>query len=88
MPQGGELVIEVRPEEDKVRIVIRDSGKGMEEGRIGRAAEPFYTTKMIGTGMGLTLVKRIVEDHGGSLILESGNDGGMQATILLPGPTL
>ncbi len=88
MPQGGELVIEVQQEEDKVRIVIRDSGKGMEEGRIGRAADPFFTTKMIGTGMGLTLVKRIVEDHGGSLTLQSGNDGGMQATIVLPGGAL
>ena len=86
MPQGGELVIEVRQEEEKVRIVIRDSGKGMEDSRIGRAADPFFTTKMIGTGMGLTLVKRIVEDHGGSLILESGNNGGMQATITLPKP--
>jgi signal transduction histidine kinase len=84
MPQGGELVIEVRQEEKTVRIVIRDTGTGMDDGRIGRAVDPFFTTKIIGTGMGLTLVKRIVEDHGGSLALHSGYDGGMEATMVLP----
>jgi signal transduction histidine kinase len=86
MPQGGDLTVEVRPEESRVRISIRDTGKGMSRDSMGQAIDPFFTTKMIGTGMGLTLVKRIVEDHGGDLILENGgNDGGMQATIVLPG---
>jgi signal transduction histidine kinase len=67
MPQGGELLIEVELEPDRVRITLRDSGHGLGEGRTGQATDPFYTTKMVGTGMGLTLVKRIVEDHGGSL---------------------
>jgi nitrogen fixation/metabolism regulation signal transduction histidine kinase len=44
---------------------------------------PLYTTKMVGTGMGLTLVKRIVEDHGGSLTLENRKEGG-RATVVLP----
>lgn len=84
MPQGGELTVEVRLEEGRVLIMIRDTGKGMSKDSMGQAIDPFFTTKMIGTGMGLTLVKRIVEDHGGDLILENGNNGGMQATIVLP----
>ena len=84
MPQGGELTVEVRPEESRVLIMIRDTGKGLSKDSMGQAIDPFFTTKMIGTGMGLTLVKRIVEDHGGDLVLENGNNGGMQATIVLP----
>jgi signal transduction histidine kinase/DNA-binding response OmpR family regulator len=87
MPDGGELIIEVRGEEDRTHIVIRDTGRGFGGGRVQQAAEPFFTTKMIGAGMGLALVKRIVEDHDGSLTLQSGTNGGMQATIALPNRT-
>jgi len=83
MPQGGELTVEVRQEGASVRIVIRDTGKGMSGQSIGQAVDPFFTTKMVGTGIGLTLVRRIVEDHGGMLTLQS-DDQGVQATIILP----
>lgn len=87
MPKGGALVIEVQLEEALVRISIRDSGTGMGgEVNLGHATDPFYTTKMVGTGMGLTLVKRIVEDHGGSLTLQNSGSAeeGVQAIIVLP----
>ena len=83
MPHGGELFVEVALEEGWVRIVIRDSGRGMDQGHVGHAADPFFTTKMIGTGMGLTLVKRIVEDHGGRLALHNRSEGGLRATVVL-----
>jgi len=84
MPDGGELFVEVASEEDRVRIVICDSGRGMDKGHVGHAADPFFTTKIIGTGMGLTLVKRIIEDHGGSLTLHNRSEGGLRATVVLP----
>jgi len=85
MPKGGTLVIEVQLEEALVRISIRDSGTGIGEVNLGHATDPFYTTKMVGTGMGLALVKRIAEDHGGSLTLQSGSaEEGVQAIIVLP----
>jgi signal transduction histidine kinase len=84
MPQGGELLIEVELEQGLVRIILHDSGHGLGRGHTGHATDPFYTTKMVGTGMGLTLVKRIVEDHGGSLALENRKEGGVRATVTLP----
>nr|WP_320011698.1 response regulator [uncultured Desulfobulbus sp.] len=84
MPDGGELVIEVSLEPDEVTIIMRDSGRGLGESSGESAANPFFTTKMVGTGMGLTLVKRIIDDHGGLLSLENRETGGTRATIVLP----
>jgi len=84
MPDGGELVIEVTLEPDEVRILMRDTGHGLGESSGESVANPFFTTKMVGTGMGLTLVKRIIDDHGGMLSLENREAGGTRATILLP----
>lgn len=84
MPAGGELMIEVELETDLVRIIVRDSGHGLGESHGDHATDPFYTTKMVGTGMGLALVKRIVEDHGGSLSLVNRSQGGARATVVLP----
>lgn len=84
MPQGGELTVAVEDQEQNVRILIGDTGGGMGKKALGHAVDPFFTTKTIGTGMGLTLVKRIVEDHGGKLNLIDGRSGGVEVTITLP----
>ena len=85
MPGGGMLTVEVLLEESRVKIIISDSGEGLGNIHPARATDPFFTTKMIGTGMGLTLVKRIVEDHNGTLRLESRKEGhGTIATVVLP----
>ncbi len=86
MSGGGELSIAVQSEETLVRISIRDTGQGLGVVNLEHATDPFFTTKIIGTGMGLTLVKRIVEDHGGSLNLRNRSEGqgGMEAVIVLP----
>ena len=84
MPQGGGLTVAVEEQEQDVRILVSDTGGGMGKETLGHAADPFFTTKTIGTGMGLTLVKRIVEDHGGMLNLMGGRNGGVEVTITLP----
>ncbi len=84
MPDGGELSVEVVLEEKQVQIILGDSGGGLSEAHRQQAIEPFYTTKMAGIGIGLTLVKRIVRDHGGSLRLENRHEGGTSVTIVLP----
>jgi signal transduction histidine kinase len=67
-----------------VRIEIADSGQGMEQGVRERALDPFFTTRPSGTGLGLPIVHRIVEAHGGEIHLESEEGQGTTVTLLLP----
>ena len=62
-----ELQISTQGEADYVLVGVRDSGPGLSEGAIERAFEAFYTTKSSGLGMGLSICRSIVEDHGGRL---------------------
>jgi signal transduction histidine kinase/DNA-binding response OmpR family regulator len=84
MPQGGELTVNVAEENERVVIALSDTGQGMSREDLGHATDPFYTTKMVGAGMGLALVRRIIQDHEGELILASDAHRGMRATIVLP----
>ncbi|WP_310600341.1 response regulator [Desulfobulbus sp.] len=84
MPQGGELTVSVAEENERVVIALSDTGQGMSREDLGHATDPFYTTKMVGAGMGLALVRRIIQDHEGELILASDAHLGMRATIILP----
>ncbi len=84
MPDGGLLQISIRQEPDSISIIIADSGKGMLNGTLAKAADPFFTTKIYGTGMGLTLVKKIVEEHQGTFSLQPGTSGGTVAIVILP----
>ena len=77
-------MVEVLVEDKEVRIVISDTGGGSGTADLMHATDPFFTTKQVGTGVGLTLVKRIIEDHGGSLRLQNRAGGGVRATITLP----
>ncbi|WP_249790941.1 ATP-binding protein [Bradyrhizobium sp. SRL28] len=62
-----ELLISTQAEADCVLVAVRDSGPGLSEGAIERAFEAFYTSKSSGLGMGLSICRSIVEDHGGRL---------------------
>ena len=84
MPNGGRLTFKVRRESGWVRIIISDTGVGIAEVIKKRATDPFFTTKTYGTGLGLTLVEKIVKIHGGVFILNKNSDGGMEARVSLP----
>lgn len=84
MPGGGNLTIEVSAQAQQVRISLRDTGSGIDPLGASYVKDPFFTTKTYGTGMGLTLVERIINDHGGTLSLMRRKQGGTEVLIQLP----
>jgi PAS domain S-box-containing protein len=85
MPSGGEIKIEVKSIGDK-EIFIRciDQGHGIEQERIPRLGEPFYTTKEKGTGLGLMVSYKIIENHNGRIEFQSELGKGTTVDIILP----
>jgi len=88
--QGGgrvDIVVtrgELSSKSPAVSIQIRDHGHGMEPEVRERALDPFFTTRPSGTGLGLPIVQRIVEAHGGELLIESEEGAGTSITLFLP----
>ncbi len=79
-----EISIDVRQNVNSQVVVVADNGVGMSESVCRRAFEPLFTTRARGTGIGLPNVKKIMEEHAGSITLESRVDQGTHVTITLP----
>ena len=73
-----------RSPDRRARIEVEDSGGGIPQSESDRIFNPFYTTKEGGTGLGLALAHKIVEDHGGTINFRSGRAGGTVFTVVLP----
>lgn len=84
MSDGGRLHILFSVSDSFVDITIRDNGKGIPQEELGRLFEPYHTTKDKGNGLGLMIVKRIVEDHGGEIEVASKEGAGTSFKIRLP----
>ena len=93
MPDGGTLTVEAGPALDRAngnthtRVVISDSGHGMDEATKSRAFDPFYTTKKKGnqgSGLGLATVLEVVTAHGGNITLDTAIGAGTTFSIVLP----
>ena len=82
--QPGMLEIITRPAQDGAEITIRDSGCGMDTAVRDRIFNPFFSTKMSGRGLGLTLSQSIIEAHGGSIQVDSIPAKGTTVRITLP----
>ncbi len=82
MPDGGTLTLTTRlGSEGEVDIEVADTGSGIHADHLARIFEPFFTTKAYGTGLGLTNVKRLVEDNGGTLTVTSNQGTGTTFTL-------
>ncbi len=86
MPDGGVLRFGLLPAGDMVKLTVADTGHGIPPEVAAHIFNPFFTTKEFGkgTGLGLTVVKGILEEHGGSVSVESEPGTGTTFTILLP----
>jgi two-component system, NtrC family, sensor histidine kinase PilS len=72
------------PLDQPVRLVVSDDGPGLREEDIPRLFDPFFTRRSGGTGLGLALVHRAVEAHGGAVLADNAPGGGARFTIYLP----
>jgi signal transduction histidine kinase len=84
MDRCGQLSIAVSLSDVQVAIAISDTGRGIPVEERRRVFEPFYSRKPAGTGLGLTIARRIVAAHGGRIEIESTPGRGACFTILLP----
>lgn len=85
MPDGGEIFVEARLHgENEIALVFTDFGVGIPEDRLPRLGEPFYTTKEKGTGLGLMVSYRIIENHHGRMHIRSKMNQGTVVEITLP----
>jgi two-component system, NtrC family, sensor histidine kinase HydH len=87
MTRGGGLVVELMEESaDKALLTVADDGPGIAANMIERLFTPFATTKPAGTGLGLSLSRRIVEEHGGTITAGNRPEGGARFLISIPLP--
>ena len=78
------IVVTSSLQEGNVLVKVSDSGSGIPDGIKDKIFDPFYTTKNGSTGIGLSLCRRIITDHGGTLNLLKSRLGGAQFTIQIP----
>jgi len=83
MPEGGELRVTMTAG-DRLVLRVSDTGEGIEAADLGHIFEPFFSTKADGSGLGLALVHRIVQDHGGEIDVYSRPRVGSTFTVTLP----
>jgi len=88
MPDGGRLSLAARleglPNAPAIAVIVSDTGSGMSKHAAASAFAPYFSTKEAGVGLGLALVGRIVEGHGGSITLDSTPKLGTSVRLLLP----
>ena len=83
MQENGVLTVDIIPNSKEVDIKISDTGTGMTPHEMAKIFDPFYTTKAMGMGLGLAISKKIIEDHGGRIAVESKLSQGTTFTISL-----
>jgi signal transduction histidine kinase len=83
-PAGGSITIATAHEGDQVVIEVRDTGEGIATDKLERVFDVFFTMREGGTGLGLPIARRIIEQHGGTLAIMSQPGQGTTARLVLP----
>lgn len=84
MPDGGELILSLSASGNEALIEVTDTGGGIPPEALGRIFHAYYTTKRGGTGLGLAMAKRIIDEHGGRLSVQSESGKGSQFQLRVP----
>lgn len=84
MPEGGVLGITTTAKDDLVKIMIRDTGRGIPEENLKKIFQPLFTTRAKGIGLGLPIVDRIIKNHNGKIKIKSESGKGTLFMIMLP----
>ena len=85
-PAGGHVVVRTSGDKRRLVVSVSDDGEGMSPETRAKAFTPFFTTREEGTGLGLALVHRIVDQHGGSVDILSAPGRGTTVTLVFPAP--
>jgi signal transduction histidine kinase len=86
MAGGGTLTIGTEEDDSEVRITIADTGTGISDENFAKIFEPYFTTKENGTGLGLTVVFKVIKEHQGEIAVKTKEGEGTVFTISLPVP--
>jgi two-component system, sporulation sensor kinase E len=84
MDNGGTVTVKARLESEHVLIQVEDTGVGMSESQLEKVFSPFFTTKKKGYGLGLSMIKKIVEEYGGQVEIASKEGKGTAVTLKIP----
>ena len=84
MPGGGKIKIKIKFKEGVVKVFVDDQGTGIPENLLKKIWNPFFTTKDTGTGLGLGIVKNIIEAHEGSVAIANIHQYGARVSVELP----
>lgn len=84
MRPGGKLTIKARADDESVHLLFADSGSGIKQEDLIRLFQPYHTTKMGGSGLGLMIAQRIMRDHGGHIGIDSKEGVGTVVSLQFP----
>jgi signal transduction histidine kinase len=84
MPDGGDIAVWAKTANGSLWIAVEDQGSGISEDAMEKLWDPFFTTKDKGTGLGLGIVKNIIEAHQGKVRIDNRTEGGARVSIRLP----
>ncbi len=84
MPQGGKINVQICSNDNAVEIIFEDQGEGIAEDILEKIWDPFFTTKSKGTGLGLGIVKNIIESHDGTVHIKNRSVSGARVTVRMP----
>ena len=81
---GSPIELQITADKTHLRISVKDYGCGIKKDHLAHIFEPFHTTKTYGTGLGLPIVKKIIDSHNGTISIDTGEGAGTTFLITLP----